>query len=203
MSNGSLITSSESGTGENARVRACVCVCVCVFVRHVWCEQWAVILCKSDYSIPTLFHFSGCAAGIPAEATATSVAAMAKAAVSHFGATTCPVTEELSKTRLDRSETACHNVSFGLIFTITFRLWIWVWDVSRKHLRFTAGPFQSQGSENKGLLWTSPSLGSICQRGIWSSLSWEWQTPSAICASMIVWTSWWVICPTRRWNKPC
>ena len=32
MSNGSLITSSESGTGENARVRACVCVCVRAFL---------------------------------------------------------------------------------------------------------------------------------------------------------------------------
>jgi len=48
--------------------------------------------------------------------TATSVSEMAKAAIAHFGSTTCPVTQVLSESRADRSETACHDTFFGRDF---------------------------------------------------------------------------------------
>ena len=81
---------------------------------------------------------------------------MAKAAVSHFGATTCPVTEELSKTRLDRSETACHNVSFGLIFTITFRLWIWGLGCFQETSAIHSWPFPKPRFREQGLALDIP-----------------------------------------------
>ena len=43
-------------------------------------------------------------------ATASSVAAMAKAAVQQFGATTCPITRRLATVRGDRAEDACHKM---------------------------------------------------------------------------------------------
>ena len=116
MSNGSLITSNESSTGH-AYALVSVLRAMCAVSGQGWFLAGVIAAFRT-------VSFRGLAAGIPAEATASSVVAMAKAAVSHFDATTCPVTESLSKTRLDRSETeiACHDVSFGLNFTKTFAL---------------------------------------------------------------------------------
>ena len=44
------------------------------------------------------------------QATASSVASMARAAVQHFGPTSCPVTSKLARTRTDRAEDACHQL---------------------------------------------------------------------------------------------
>ena len=40
----------------------------------------------------------------------SSVATMAKAAVDHFGPTSCPVVSKLASTRKDRAEDACHQL---------------------------------------------------------------------------------------------
>ena len=52
------------------------------------------------------------------KATATSVVEMTKAAVEQFGRTTCPVTEELSKSSVKRAEDACHKLLFVWVLAI-------------------------------------------------------------------------------------
>ena len=44
------------------------------------------------------------------KATAKSVVDMSKAATLQFGASTCPVTQKLSRTHAKRAEDVCHNV---------------------------------------------------------------------------------------------
>ena len=45
-----------------------------------------------------------------AKATATAVVEMSKAAVSHFGTTSCPVTTQLANTNPNRAEDQCHKL---------------------------------------------------------------------------------------------
>ena len=99
----------------------------------------------------------------------SSVATMAKAAVDHFGPTSCPVVSKLASTRKDRAEDACHQ----LLLT-----YIGIYHPCCKHMhldyflcvcvcvrvcfacRYMYGP-AAQGFENTASSWTYRFRGSM------------------------------------------
>ena len=59
------------------------------------------------------------------KATAKSVVDMSKAATLQFGASTCPVTQKLSRANAKRAEDVCHKTFFADIVIFFFLVMTW------------------------------------------------------------------------------